>query len=203
MYRELSYRIRDKKRKVIPMGKIVLVTGGSRSGKSTFAENYAAKYGKHIAYVATAQIYDEEMQYRVDLHQQRRPSSWKTYECPYEAETAIRDASKDHDMILFDCITLYITNVLLRDYHAEELAHHYDVVTTAIKRLIESVQESDSTVIFVTNEVGAGIVPGDALSREYRDLAGLANQLVAAAANEVYLVTCGLATEIKRNAIIL
>lgn len=185
------------------MGKIVLVTGGSRSGKSTFAEKYAAKYGKRVAYVATAQVYDEEMQYRVDLHQERRPSSWKTYECPYEAETAICDASKEHDMILFDCITLYITNALLQDYRQQELAHHYEVVMTAIKRLIESAEESDGTVIFVTNEVGAGIVPGDALSREYRDLAGLANQLVATAADEVYLVTCGLATEIKRNAIIL
>ena len=185
------------------MGKIVLVTGGSRSGKSTFAEKYAAKYGERVAYVATAQVYDEEMRYRVDLHQQRRPSSWKTYECPYDAETAISDAAKEHDMILFDCITLYITNTLLRDYHEEEIARHYEVVTTAVKQLIKSAEASDSTVIFVTNEVGAGIVPGDALSREYRDLAGLANQLVAAAANEVYLVTCGLATEIKRNAIIL
>ncbi len=185
------------------MGKIVLVTGGSRSGKSTFAEKYAAKYGKHVAYIATAQVYDEEMQYRVDLHQQRRPSSWKTYECPYEAEKAICNASKEHDMILFDCITLYITNALLREYREQEIAHHYEVMTAAIKRLIESAQGSNSTVIFVTNEVGSGIVPGDALSREYRDLAGLANQLVAEAADEVYLVTCGLATEIKRNAIIL
>jgi adenosylcobinamide kinase/adenosylcobinamide-phosphate guanylyltransferase len=106
-------------------------------------------------------------------------------------------------MILFDCITLYITNTLLKDYHEEEIARHYEVVTTAVKRLIASAKASDSTVIFVTNEVGAGIVPGDALSREYRDLAGLANQLVASVADEVYLVTCGLATEIKRNAIIL
>jgi len=185
------------------MGKIVLVTGGSRSGKSTFAEKYAAKYGERVAYIATAQVYDKEMQYRVDLHQQRRPSSWKTYESPYEAEKAIGEAAKEYDMILFDCITLYITNTLLKDYHEEKIAYHYELVTNAIKRLIASVQESDSTVIFVTNEVGSGIVPGDALSREYRDLAGLANQLIAAAADEVYLVTCGLATEIKRNAIIL
>ena len=185
------------------MGKIVLVTGGSRSGKSTFAEKYAAKYGERVAYIATAQVYDEEMQYRVDLHQQRRPSAWKTYECPFGAETAIRDASREHDMILFDCITLYITNTLLQDYREQEIAQHYEIVTTAIDRLIESAQASDGTVIFVTNEVGSGIVPSGALSREYRDLAGLANQLIASAADEVYLVTCGLATEIKRNAIIL
>ena len=185
------------------MGKIVLVTGGSRSGKSTFAEKYAAKYGERVAYIATAQIYDKEMRYRVDLHQQRRPSSWKTYEAPYEAERAIGDASKEHDMILFDCVTLYITNTLLKDYREEKLTHHYEIVTTAIERLIISAKESDSIVIFVTNEVGSGIVPGDALSREYRDLAGLANQLIASAADEVYLVTCGLATEIKRYAIIL
>ncbi|MBQ8682215.1 MAG: bifunctional adenosylcobinamide kinase/adenosylcobinamide-phosphate guanylyltransferase [Selenomonadales bacterium] len=185
------------------MGKIILVTGGSRSGKSTFAEKYAAKFGTKVAYVATAQVCDDEMQHRVDLHQNRRPSSWKTYECPLEAEKAIRDASKTHDMILFDCITIYITNVLLSDYREHEIAKHYEAVTSAAERLVESAKASDSTVIFVTNEVGSGIVPAGALSREYRDLAGLANQLIAKAADEVYLVTCGLATEIKQNAIIL
>lgn len=185
------------------MGKIVLVTGGSRSGKSAFAEQYAAKFGKHIAYVATAQVYDDEMQHRVDLHQARRPSEWITYECPFAAENAIREASEAHDMILFDCITLYITNVLLVDYREHEIAKHYEIVESAIRNLIAAVKASDTTVVFVTNEVGSGIVPGDPLSREYRDLAGLANQLMAQEADEVYLVTCGIATEIKHKAIIL
>lgn len=185
------------------MGKIVLVTGGSRSGKSTFAEKYAAKFGMKIAYVATAQVRDDEMKHRVDLHQKRRPSSWKTYECPLDADKAITDAAAAHDMILFDCITLYITNVLLEDYHEHEIEKHYETIQTAVTRLVESAKSADSTVVFVTNEVGYGIVPGDALSREYRDLSGLANQMIARAADEVYLVTCGLATEIKKNAIIL
>lgn len=185
------------------MGKIVLVTGGSRSGKSTFAEKYAAKFGANIAYVATAQVHDDEMKHRVDLHQKRRPSSWRTYECPYDADKAITDAAAEHDMILFDCITLYITNVLLKDYREHEIERHYEIVQTAVARLIDSAKAADGTVIFVTNEVGYGIVPGDALSREYRDLSGLANQLIARAADEVYLVTCGLATEIKQNAIVL
>lgn len=185
------------------MGKIVLATGGSRSGKSAFAERYAAKFGKKIAYVATAQVYDDEMQHRVDLHQARRPSEWRTYECPFAAETAIREASAEHDMILFDCITLYITNVLLKDYREHEIAKHYEIVETAVQKLIEAASASMATIVFVTNEVGSGIVPGDALSREYRDLAGLANQLVAEAADEVYLVTCGIANEIKHSAIIL
>lgn len=185
------------------MGKVVLVTGGSRSGKSAFAERYAAKFGKKIAYVATAQVYDDEMQHRVDLHQARRPSEWRTYECPFEAENALLAASAEHDMILFDCITLYITNVLLKDYREHEIAKHYELVETAIRKLINAALQADGTTIFVTNEVGSGIVPGDPLSREYRDLAGLANQLVAEAAEEVYLVTCGIATEIKHKAIIL
>lgn len=185
------------------MGKIVLVTGGSRSGKSAFAEQYAAKFGKKIAYVATAQVYDDEMQHRVDLHQARRPSEWQTYECPFAAEKAVSEAGACHDMILFDCITLYITNVLLADYREHEIAKHYEVVETAIHKLIESAKKIEATTVFVTNEVGSGIVPGDALSREYRDLAGLANQLIANEAEEVYLVTCGIATELKQRAIIL
>ena len=84
------------------MGKIVLVTGGARSGKSRFAESYAAKHGKHVAYIATAQVYDEEMAYRVKLHQRRRPKEWQTFEAPFHAERTLEEAGREHDMILFD-----------------------------------------------------------------------------------------------------
>ena len=94
------------------MGKIVLVTGGARSGKSRFAEKYAARYGTHIAYIATAEIYDKEMEFRVALHRKRRPSDWQTWEAPFDAHKALAEAGQEHDMVLFDCMTLYISNLL-------------------------------------------------------------------------------------------
>ncbi len=182
------------------MGKIILVTGGARSGKSSFAEAYAAKHGKNIAYIATAEIYDKEMKYRVALHKMRRPSSWKTYEAPDDAATAILQAgAEDHDMILLDCLTLYLSNMLCKAA-ATELAARYAYVTERIEALLQAARKVDSTLVMVTNEVGAGIVPENALAREYRDLSGLANQLVAREAAAVYLVVCGIPVNLKKIA---
>jgi Adenosyl cobinamide kinase/adenosyl cobinamide phosphate guanylyltransferase len=183
------------------MGKIILVTGGARSGKSSFAEAYAAKHGKNIAYIATAEIYDKEMKYRVALHKMRRPSSWKTYEAPYDAQQALLQAADDgHDMILFDCLTLYLSNMLCRRAAATELASQYAYVTERMEGLLQAGKKIDSDIVMVTNEVGAGIVPENALAREYRDLSGLANQLVAREAAAVYLVVCGIPVNIKKIA---
>ena len=179
------------------MARIILVTGGARSGKSRFAEQYAAKYGKKVAYIATAQVYDEEMAHRVKLHQARRPAEWETFEAPFEAERVLLEAGKNHDMILFDCLTLYLSNLICSLPHLEDFDRNYQLVRENIDRLIEAAKEYDGTLIFVTNEVGAGIVPENQLSREYRDLAGIANQLMARAAAEVYLVVCGLPVNVK------
>ncbi|MBQ1417335.1 MAG: bifunctional adenosylcobinamide kinase/adenosylcobinamide-phosphate guanylyltransferase, partial [Selenomonas sp.] len=91
-------------------GKIILVTGGARSGKSSFAEKLAADMGCSVGYIATAQIYDEEMRYRVKLHRERRPSAWQTWEAPFEADKIIAEAAREHKVLLFDCITLYLSN---------------------------------------------------------------------------------------------
>ncbi len=182
------------------MGKIVLVTGGARSGKSRFAENYAAKHGRRVAYIATAGIYDEEMAYRVELHRKRRPKEWKTWEAPYDAHLALREAGQEYDMVLFDCLTLYISNILCSVEDIRDSAGNYRLVREQISKLIGQAEENDGTTIFVTNEVGAGIVPENQLSREYRDVAGIANQLMGRAAQEVYLVACGLPVELKRLA---
>ena len=87
-------------------GKIILVTGGARSGKSTFAERYAAQGNRQVAYIATAQIYDEEMKERVAIHQRRRPAGWTTFEAPYSAELAMDQAVRCAGAVLFDCLTL-------------------------------------------------------------------------------------------------
>ena len=177
------------------MGKIILVTGGARSGKSRFAETYAAEHGQKVAYVATAEIRDAEMAERVKKHVERRPAAWVTYEAPYDAHNAISAALCESDTVLFDCVTVYISNILL---NAPENTDLYYLLEEKITALINAAQKSGGTVIFVTNEVGAGIVPMNKLARDFRDLAGVANQMIAAAAAEVYLVTCGIAVNIKK-----
>ena len=187
------------------MGKIILVTGGVRSGKSAFAERYAlhcaASEGARVAYIATAQVYDEEMRQRVNLHQTRRPASWSTYEAPFHTEDAIRTAGASHGVILFDCVTMFLSNDMLQYPEEEQERDSFALhVEERIGALICAAQEVDATTIFVTNEVGAGIVPEHRLGRLYRDMAGLANQQIARSAEAVYLVACGIPVNIKKFA---
>lgn len=184
-------------------GKIILVTGGARSGKSTFAERYAALGGQRIAYIATAQIFDDEMKERVSIHQSRRPANWLTFEAPYKAEEAMAQAVRRADYVLFDCLTLYTSNLLLAPDAPATREERCQAVLAAIEKLLVSAKQGNCDVIFVTNEVGLGIVPDNALAREYRDVAGLVNQKVAATADEVYLVVSGLAVELKKIAVSL
>lgn len=181
------------------MGKIILITGGARCGKSSFAENYVQKHGTNIAYIATSQIYDDEMAYRVKLHQQRRPSSWQTFEAPFNAHEAINEAFTKCDTILFDCLTLYLSNYLCSDSVTDyTMAQLSDGAKQMMSDLIQAVNHTtDKTCVFVTNEVGSGIVPENALARKYRDLAGLCNQQIAKAASEVYFVVSGIPVKIK------
>ena len=188
-------------------GKIVLVTGGARSGKSAFAEKLAAKFGVSVGYIATAQIYDEEMRYRVKLHRERRPENWQTYEAPYWADKAIVEAADSHKVLLFDCLTLYLSNLLCL-MSEEELNDDkvYAMLTEQMEKLLAAAQTAvtqGATIIFVTNEVGAGIVPENKLARLYRDLSGLANQKIAAAADEVYAVMAGIPVNIKKLNVLL
>ena len=187
------------------MGQIILVTGGVRSGKSAFAERYAAHCAAQrearVAYIATAQVYDEEMQMRVDLHQSRRPADWVTYESPFDTEHAIYAAGQSCGVILFDCITMFLSNDMLQYPEEEQERDSFAVhVEGRIHALIQAAEEVDATTIFVTNEVGSGIVPEHRLGRLYRDMAGLANQQIARSAIEVYLVTCGIPVNIKKIA---
>lgn len=182
------------------MGKIVLVTGGARSGKSAFAERYVAREGT-VAYIATAQIYDAEMQERVTLHQQRRPRQWQTYEAPYHAEQALDRAAAAVQAVLFDCLTLYTSNLLLSPEAPDTREARRSYILEQIDLLIGRARQGTGTVVFVSNEVGMGIVPENALAREYRDIAGIVNARVAAAADEVYLVVSGLAVELKKIAV--
>lgn len=180
--------------------KIILVTGGARSGKSFFAEEYAKKIGEKIAYIATAQIYDEEMKLRVEVHKNRRPLNWQTYESPFHAEASVQNASEAHDVILFDCVTLYLSNLLLSSDTRLNSAEKYNDIAKEFEKILETAKKNNTDIILVTNEVGMGIVPENALAREYRDFAGKINQLIAARADEVYWVISGIAVDIKKLA---
>ena len=182
------------------MGKIILVTGGARSGKSSFAEKLALKLGGgRAAYIATAQVLDEEMSFRVKLHQSRRGTNWQTFEAPFNAGKKIFEAAETFDAILFDCVTMYVSNFLCSSAVINE-KFLYDELGGLIQKLIDAAKSSDATTIFVTNEVGYGIVPENKLARRFRDLAGIANQMLAAEAEKVFLTVAGLAVDVKKLA---
>ena len=182
------------------MGQIILVTGGARSGKSSFAEKLALKIGGgRAAYIATAQIFDDEMAYRVKVHRSRRGDEWTTFEAPFAAEEKILAAGKNFSAILFDCVTIYISNFLCAT-NLDDEKFLCDELRALIQKLIDAAKNSDAVTIFVTNEVGGGIVPENKLARHFRDLSGLANQMLAAQSDKVFLTVAGLAVDVKKIA---
>jgi adenosylcobinamide kinase / adenosylcobinamide-phosphate guanylyltransferase len=166
----------------------VLVLGGARSGKTGFAERLAMRAGEHPLYLATAEALDAEMRERVKLHQQQRQKRFATLEEPLALATALKAAAKTHDVILVDCLTLWITNLLGANRD----------VAAAVDELIATLPLIDSAqVILVSNEVGLGIVPDNALARLFRDLAGAAHQRLAEICSEVHFVIAGLPMTLK------
>jgi adenosylcobinamide kinase / adenosylcobinamide-phosphate guanylyltransferase len=182
----------------------VLVTGGARSGKSRFAEAYAMRLGDAGIYVATSQVLDEEMRERVERHRARRDGSgrstsarflWTTIEEPYELAAVLHQSKAS--VIMVDCLTLWLTNWLLRN---EFESNCESLVMAKVDELAELLAGQDNRIILVTNEVGDGIVPEYKLGRQFRDLAGWMNQRIAAVCDEVFLVTAGIPVELKRIA---
>ncbi len=270
------------------MAKMTFVIGGARSGKSTFAEGLARKYND-VVYIATAEVKDEEMRDRIQIHRARRPFNWKTVEVPFHVDRVIPNLDEKVGVVYLDCITLYITNMLLSDEtgscrgerpfapakddensppltpparggemkwvatpgkgvtegkitpregstereatpsegvaerektlpsldgrgkgegekanfidsegrQRENLKQKQLQILGEINKLCKVCRESKSDVIIVSNEVGLGIVPDNALSRVFRDLAGSANQIIADEADEVYFMVAGIAQKIK------
>jgi adenosylcobinamide kinase/adenosylcobinamide-phosphate guanylyltransferase len=173
------------------MSKIVLFTGGVRSGKSARAEQYAARLSQRVTYIATAQAGDDEMRARIAQHQRRRPASWTTVEAP-AAVAGTLARLETGAVALLDCLSLLVSNVLLANESDPAPA-----VDAEIAALLAAARERDLMLIVVTNEVGMGVVPAYPLGRAYRDLLGRANQQVAAVAAEVYLLVCGIPVEIR------
>ena len=182
------------------MGKLVLVTGGARSGKSTFAEKYELRTSEKCDYIATAEILDEEMAERVKLHQARRANGhWVNHEGYYDAEKVFESLGEETGAVLFDCLTLYMTNYMYgKGAIKGDFATRTKYVLDKIKAVLDAAKKCGKTVVFVTNEVGAGIVPDNVISREYRDLNGWVNQCVAEQCDEVYVCYAGIAVDFKR-----
>ncbi|MFC4624907.1 bifunctional adenosylcobinamide kinase/adenosylcobinamide-phosphate guanylyltransferase [Daeguia caeni] len=166
---------------------ITLVLGGARSGKSSFAEKLVLKSALQPVYLATAQALDHEMHERIAHHRQQRGAMWQTVEEPIDLVSALMRHSTAENHILVDCLTLWITNLMMQELD----------IATQINVLIEALPKLAGPVVFVSNEVGLGIVPDNRLSREFRDQAGFLHQKVAAIADEVYFMAAGLSLKMK------
>ena len=165
---------------------VILITGGARSGKSTRAEARARAFAGKPVYIATAEAFDHEMRERIAQHRARRGQDWIEHETPLELVAAL-NATDGGGARLIDCLTIWLSNLMHegRDWAKEAV------------RLAEALHAQQSPVVLVTNEVGSGIVPDNALAREFRDAAGLVNQMIARTADEVEFVVAGLPMRVK------
>ncbi len=170
--------------------KTILYLGGCRSGKSRLAEEYCRDSFQTRTYVATMTITgDEEMNHRIALHKRQRGDNWQLVEEPFHLSTVLQSAEQG-GVILIDCLTMWLTNMLLADQSTEQMEQE-------VRDLCDLLESPPCTVVIVANEVGLGIVPESALARRFRDLAGWANQQVASVASTVYFVAGGLPMVLK------
>lgn len=172
------------------MKETVLIIGGCRSGKSGHAVHLADQFAGHKIFVATCVPLDKEMDQRVSHHQKHRNPNWKTLEVPILLPEAIRENSGRGHVILVDCLTLWITNLLMENDDPDTIDMH-------VQQLVRSLENAECPVILVSNEVGTGIVPENRLARLFRDLSGFANQKIAVCADRVIWMVAGIPVEIK------
>jgi len=171
------------------MGKITFILGGARSGKSTYALNLAKKR-KKVAFIATCQGLDQEMQARIKLHKKTRPFHWQTFEEPQKTSELLSKISGKFEVILIDCLTLLVSNLMLKGVKDKAIKKEITKVLAALKKI-------KADTIIVSNEVGLGIVPENKLARDFRDLAGKINQIVAAESDEVFFMVSGIPWRVK------
>ena len=164
----------------------LLITGGARSGKSSFAEQRVREFGAPLVYIATAEAFDSEMKDRIVLHQARRGPDWETFHAPLNLPQALLEAD-GKGPCLVDCLTIWLNNLMFAEQETATAADH----------LVKAIAARSDPVVLVTNEVGNGIVPENALARRFRDEAGRMNQIIAAAVDEVYVSISGIPVRIK------
>jgi adenosylcobinamide kinase/adenosylcobinamide-phosphate guanylyltransferase len=172
---------------VPPLPRLTFVLGGARSGKSRYAEGLVMDCTPPWVYVATAEAHDSEMLARISEHRNRRDGRWRTVEAPFDLPGAITAHASNGQAVLVDCLTLWLSNVMLAGQDS----------TAELQRLIAALSNADGPVVIVSNEVGFGIVPDNALAREFRDAQGRVNMQVAAIANRAVLIAAGLPLILK------
>jgi len=173
---------------------VIFILGGARSGKSRYAQKIAKAFKGKKLFVATAQALDEEMAGRIENHKKQRGGMWETREEPIEIVQVVSEMQSNYGVILIDCLTLWVSNLLMAFEDDRER------VENCIKGLIDRLTNIKTTVILVSNEVGSGIVPENRLARSFRDLAGLLNQGVAQVADRVVLMVAGIPVVVKGEA---
>jgi len=168
------------------IARIIMVTGGARSGKSGLAESMASRFSGERVYLATAEAGDAEMTQRIERHRERRGAGWTTIEEPLELARALRDSDDGQSLRLVDCLTLWLSNAMMAGDPAPQVG-----------ALCAELRSQRGPVVLVTNELGLGIVPENALARRFRDEHGWMNQAVAAIADEVWMAVSGLPLRLK------
>lgn len=174
------------------MKKLIFITGAARSGKSGFAVELAKGITDKVVFLATCKPGDAEMKRRVKQHKLRRPGSWKTVEEDGDIVGALKKIGGDHKVVIIDCLTLFLSNLLLEGRRDRE-------INSRIKEIGKVVSKAPYTTIVVSNEVGSGIVPENKLARRFRDLTGIANQTIAGYADTVYFMVSGIAMKMKED----
>jgi adenosylcobinamide kinase/adenosylcobinamide-phosphate guanylyltransferase len=167
--------------------KLTLVLGGARSGKSRHAEGLVTAGPAPWRYVATAQAWDDEMRERIALHRERRREGWVTVDAPLDLAATLRELGRETAPILVDCLTLWLTNIMLAERD----------ISACRAELLAALEGSAAPVVLVSNEVGLGIVPDNALARRFRDEAGALHQALAAKADRVLFIVAGLPMIVK------
>ncbi len=182
-------------------GKLILILGGARSGKSAFAQKLAQSQELPVAYVASALPLDEEMIRRIEKHKSLRPHDWLTVEAPYSADTEVVALCREKKFVIWDCVTVFLTNLLLEQEEKGHPAERIeDNILCRFENMLSWLESSPGTLAVVSNEVGSGIVPEYPLGRTFRDLAGRVNQTFAKHADKVFFTVAGLTIDIKEYA---
>lgn len=185
------------------MSKIITVTGGARSGKSSFGENLLKKSNGRKGYIATATPFDSGMKDRIKKHQASRPKEWQTFELPYEISSHIYEIAQSCDIVILDCITVFSSNILFeKELDWEKISYKKisileNKIIQEIQQIIKNARQYNLKLVIITNEVGSGIVPGNRLSRVYRDIAGRVNQKLSELSDEVYVTISGIPLKLK------
>lgn len=172
------------------MAKLTFILGGARSGKSRYAIKLAEDNAKKVAFIATCQGLDQEMRSRIKSHKKRRPGHWQTFEEPKNINPLLQKIGDKFEYIIIDCLTLLISNLILSGYTE-------NLIAGEVNKMLRRIKKIKAKVIIVANEVGLGIVPENSLARQFRDIAGRTNQVVADKAEEVFFLVSGLPSKIK------